>query len=75
MPEVLAIQDGGKKDYSPVSTVIQVALSVLIHICGMHIFSGDTGYYILLIKGGIASGSVHTYIFLVPNAEIVGMNF
>lgn len=63
-----------KKDYSPVPAVIQVALSVLIHICGMHIFSRDTAYYILLIKGGIASGSVHTYI-LLPHAEIVGINF
>ena len=69
------MQDGGKKDHSPVSAVIQVALSVLIHICGMHVFSGDMGYYILLIKEGIASGFVHTYIFLVPSAEIVGMNF
>lgn len=57
------MQDGGKKDYSPVSAVIQVALSVLIHSCGMHIFSRDIEYYILLIRGDIASGPVHTYFF------------
>lgn len=56
------MQDGGKA-YSPVSAVIQVALSVLIHICGIRLFSRGTGYYMLFIKEGIASGSVHTYIF------------
>lgn len=66
MPEELAMQDGGRQDYSPVSAVIQVSSSVLIHICGMQIFSRALGYYIMLIKGGIASGSVHTYIFQCP---------
>lgn len=64
MPVVLAMQDGGKKDYSPVPAVIHSSsfVSTDSHLLEAH-FSRDRGYYILLIKGGIASGSVHTYIF------------
>lgn len=68
------MQGGGKKDYSPVSAVIQVALSVLIHICGMHIFKT---YRILhsAYKRRHCLRLCPYLHFLVPDAEIVGMNF
>lgn len=75
MSEILVMQDGGKKYYSPVSAVTQVALSVLIHICGMHVFPWQCGILHSAHEGGIAWGSVHIYIFWWPKAEIARMNF